>query len=308
MSYLAEHENESVALNVTGGTKLMAVAAQEAFRMCQKPVLYVNVETDEVIVLGQSSPSPPLRAQLKVRDLLESQACTVVLPPQPQVSAAQRDLLARVIDLVGSDGPGLGALNRLAATHDAKQLQPVDVDVDAAIRASFDRVTGHFSDGGQLSIRGGKLTFPNHAARDFVNGGWLEYHAFKVLKDLQGQDARITDVVMNLQVTHPDGTTRNEIDVAFLFRNTLHLIECKTANLGNTGAGGDERGTEAIYKMEALLKLGGLRTKGMLVDYRGSITTGSANWRRADSAGIKIVAGRHLRDFSGYLRQHWLQR
>ncbi len=32
LTYLAEHADDNIALNVTGGTKLMAVAAQEVFR------------------------------------------------------------------------------------------------------------------------------------------------------------------------------------------------------------------------------------------------------------------------------------
>jgi hypothetical protein len=35
---------------------------------------------------------------------------------------------------------------------------------------------------------------------------------------------------------------KNEIDVAFLYRNTLHLIECKTANLAQVGNGEDNKG------------------------------------------------------------------
>lgn len=67
LSYLAEHADENIALNVTGGTKLMAVAAQEVFRSAGKPVFYVNVETDSVLVIGDQATSQPLRANLKVR-------------------------------------------------------------------------------------------------------------------------------------------------------------------------------------------------------------------------------------------------
>ena len=52
------------------------------------------------------------------------------------------------------------------------------------------------------------------------------------------------------------GPDKNELDVAFLYRNTMHIIECKTANLGQTGTGTDSKATEALYKMESLLKLG----------------------------------------------------
>ena len=53
LNYLAEHADEDIALNVTGGTKPMAVAAQEVFRSAGKPVFYVNVENDEVLVIGE---------------------------------------------------------------------------------------------------------------------------------------------------------------------------------------------------------------------------------------------------------------
>ena len=105
---------------------------------------------------------------------------------------------------------------------------------------------------------------------------------------------------MNMQILAPNGATANEIDGAFLHRNTLHLIECKAANLANTGNTGDDKGTEAIYKLETLLKMGGLRTRGMLIDYRGrlSIAHGrddrkrvEANSARAKAANIRIVSG-----------------
>lgn len=38
LNYLAEHADDNIALNVTGGTKLMAVAAQEVFRSERQPV------------------------------------------------------------------------------------------------------------------------------------------------------------------------------------------------------------------------------------------------------------------------------
>ena len=70
--FLEAHRGERIALNVTGGTKLMAVAAQEVFRAYDQPVLYVNVESDEVIVIGQNARSQPLQAKLRVRELLDS--------------------------------------------------------------------------------------------------------------------------------------------------------------------------------------------------------------------------------------------
>lgn len=308
LNFLVANAGTTVALNVTGGTKLMAVAAQEAFRANDQPVLYVNVESDEVIVIGQRARSQPLGAKMKVRELLESHGFAVEQQQQPQVPRELRDLAARVIDHVGSAGRALGQLNLLAAQAKAqppRQMKLTDRQLDSRSLADM---LALFEEAGQLRTQGPVLQFPNEAARSFVNGGWLELHVFNALQDLRGQDARITDVVMNAKVLHPDGKTRNEADVAFLYRNTLHLIECKTANLTSEGAGGDDKATEAIYKMEALLKLGGLRTRGMIVDYRGALSAHKSNLDRARSAGIEVIAGDRLRDLKGYITRQWLAR
>lgn len=306
--FLEAHRGERIALNVTGGTKLMAVAAQEVFRAYDQPVLYVNVESDEVIVIGQNARSQPLQAKLRVRELLESHGFEVEQQQHPVVSGELRDLTARVIDHIGSAGRALGQVNLLAAqAKDAPQLRSKLSDWQLDSRSLGDMLA-LFEEARQLKVKGAAVEFPNEAARSFVNGGWLEVHTYHALKDLQGQHDRITDVVMNAKVQHPDGRTRNEVDVAFLYRNTLHLIECKTANLASDGAGGDDKATEAIYKMEALLKLGGLRTRGMIVDYRGALSAHKSNLDRARNAGIEVVSGTQLRDMKGCISRAWLRR
>jgi hypothetical protein len=305
MNFLDAQGEREVALNVTGGTKLMAVAAQEVFRDSSKPVIYVDVQTDEVILVGRAGRSKPLQARLKVRDLLESHGYAVEQLEHPQVTGAQRDLCARVIDHVGSAGTALGQLNLLAAQ--ARNYRQLSVHMNASQLDSrtLGTMLGLFEDAGQLRCEGDILKFADEAARSFVNGGWLELHAYGVLQGLRGKDPRISDVVMNVVVTHPDGKTRNEADIAFLYRNTLYLIECKTANLAHDGAGGDDKATEAIYKMETMLKLGGLRTRGMIVDYRGTLSAHKANLDRARNAGIEVISGTQLRDLKGAIRRTW---
>ncbi len=57
IDFLAAHEGIDLALNVTGGTKPMAIAAQEAFRMAGKPVFYVSVQSDRLYWLAEESRS-----------------------------------------------------------------------------------------------------------------------------------------------------------------------------------------------------------------------------------------------------------
>ena len=56
--WVSEHETEDIVLNVTGGTKAMAITAQEVFRMAGKPVFYVDVASDKVWWLDSSLNNP----------------------------------------------------------------------------------------------------------------------------------------------------------------------------------------------------------------------------------------------------------
>lgn len=305
-------DSQTVALNVTGGTKLMAVAAQEVFRSEGKPVFYVNVENDEVLVIGEKAASQPLRAKLKVHEMLRAHGYSVTTQEQPQISRELRDLTARLIDHVASAGRALGALNALARVARINKNLQAELSPAQQDSRSLGDIVALFADTGLLRQQGNALMFKNEEARFFANGGWLETHVYEVLQSLRSQHEALSDVAMGVRVGFADassktqGNDKNEIDVAFLYRNTLHLIECKTANLALPGSGGDDKATEAIYKMESLLKLGGLRTRGMVVDYRGQLSQSEANQKRAAEARIEIVSGAQLKDLKGFISRVWL--
>lgn len=311
LNYLSVHENEDVALNVTGGTKLMAVAAQEVFSKLGKAVFYVNVETDEILTLGQKSSSQPLRTKLKVHEMLTAHGYTVTTQVAPQTSGALRDLTARLIDHVASAGRALGTFNALARIARDHYLR-VELNPNQQDSRALNDIVALFEEAGLLKTQGNTLVFKNEEARFFANGGWLEAHVFEVLQSLRSQHDGLSDVALGVRVGFAGSAGRNqnndknEIDVAFLYRNTLHLIECKTANLAQVGTGEDNKATEALYKMESLLKLGGLRTKGMVVDYRGEFAKSEANQKRAKEAHIAIVSGSKLKDLRGAITHLWL--
>ncbi|MEO6319734.1 MAG: DUF1887 family CARF protein [Polaromonas sp.] len=312
LNYLAAHADDNIALNVTGGTKLMAVAAQEVFRSEGKPVFYVNVESDEVLVIGKKAASQPLRAKLKVHEILTAHGYQVTTQEQPQITRELRDLTARLIDHVASAGQALGTLNALARAARSDKILQVELTPYQIDSRALGDILALFTDAGLARLQGRMLTFRNEDARFFANGGWLEAHVYEALQSLRSQFEGLSDVAMGVRVgfdgakAKSTGNDKNEIDVAFLYRNTLHLIECKTANLAQPGSGNDDKATEAIYKMESLLKLGGLRTRGMVVDYRGNLSQSPANRKRAEEARIAIVSGPQLKDLKGAITRLWL--
>jgi hypothetical protein len=75
----------------------------------------------------------------------------------------------------------------------------------------------------------------------------------------------------------------NELDVAFLARNRLHIVECKTRSFRERHSA-----AEAVYKLDALSALGGLNTRGMLVSYR---PLSDGDRQRAADLRIRTVVG-----------------
>lgn len=286
-------DDASVALNVTGGTKPMAMAAQQAFMVAQKPVFYVHQQRDEVMWLSPRRPARPLVNGLKLADYLNAHGWQVLdRPPLPTPHPSLRTLTAELVLNVGTMASALGVLNRCA--HDCQErgqihirLDPRDLD-----NVSFISLVQKFEGAGACRLQDGALRFPDEASRFFCNGGWLEHHVAGVVGSLR-ERAGIQDLAINLKVRSKANRLvgeggSNELDIAFLAHNRLHIIECKTRSFQDRNSA-----AEAVYKLDALTALGGLNTRAMLVSYRELI---AGDRQRARDLNIHTTVGTALRN------------
>ncbi|WP_177198134.1 Card1-like endonuclease domain-containing protein [Nitrosomonas communis] len=308
--YFAEwlgKQSSNVALNVTGGTKVMAMAAMDVFREERKPVFYINIENDEVIRLDTREAPFILPTKIKLKQYLEAHGYSVMKISKPDIDRDIRDFLNRLAYESERFGKALGKLNWLAsqAVETRKTgvflspaLDKLDLDNNA-----LDELISMFKNVNKLSLQDNKIVFPDEDACKFVNGGWLEYLIFQTLASLAGGLGGI-DYAASVEIQAPDGRTRNELDAACLLRNTLHIIECKSANLSSNGKASESSGTEALYKLDALRRMGGLRTKAMLVDFRGSLR--DIDKSRAAQMNLAVVSGSQLRNLQGEMKA-WLK-
>lgn len=296
-------QKDGVALNVTGGTKVMAMAAQDVFREAGNPVFYVNVENDSVLRLDRGEAPHVLPTKIKLKEYLESHGYLVANKVQrPDVLSDERDFLNRLAYESEHLSRAFGRLNFLA--QQAKGTLTATLDANDRDNSKLGQLIGMFSDTGRLKVEGGNLLFLHDENRKFVNGGWLEHLVYQSVAQLSHK-LGLSDYAVGLEVIFPDGKTRNELDVAILHRNTLHLIECKTANFfAPNGRTEETSGTDALYKLDALRDMGGVRTKALLIDYRGSLS--DADKRRAAAMRLNILTGSQLRDISGALKG-WLK-
>ncbi len=294
---LLEHERDAlaekrIALNATGGTKPMSIAAYEAFRAYELPIFYVHPERDRLIWLHpQDLPPRDLADRVKLDAFLAAHGAGVEgepnRPPADTGNLALAETLVR--DLARFVQP-LKTLNWLAgsAEHGLISL-PMDErqQGNATLQDLIDRFTRH----DLLSRDGDRLRFSDETARFFVNGGWLELYVFEQLRRMPRADLPIQDLARGLPIFREvrGKPVRNELDVAFLADNRLYIVECKTRQWSAQGGG---PGAGALYKLDTLKDLlGGLQARAMLVSYHD---LPDHDRRRAADLGIRVCAGREL--------------
>lgn len=276
-----------IALNVTGGTKLMALAAQTVAQVAGWSVFYVDVDTDEVIWLGKSD-RQKLSEQLRFRHYLRGYGFTLQEDIQrPPPERRHDDLLRTLITHVGSLQQPLGQLNWLAQEAEDKNRLHVTLSEQYMDSRGLEALLRQFSEAGVLEMKDNTLCFASEADRAFTKGGWLEQYVFRTVTGISGELA-IRDKAANLVVLDSSGV-KNELDVAFMARNRLFMIECKTARMDKEGS---TKANDTLFKLaEICRRVGGLGARGLLASYR---SLGDAEKRLAKALGIVLVCGADL--------------
>lgn len=302
-------DGHQITLNITGGTKLMSVAAQSVAAASGWRMFYVDADTDQVIWLGKDQvPTQPLQQQLRLRHYLQSYGFALTEKPQrPQATAAQQTLMQTLAQQAGSLEDAISQLNALAQQAENQRSLSLQLTAWQRDSRSLDVLLREFEQAGALSLGGDRIHFVNEASRDFVKGGWLELHAIQAVHAVTGP-LGIRDKAMGLEVIDEATGTKNELDIAFLARNRLFVIECKTARIdkpqGNADRPQPPKANDTLFKLaENCRRIGGQGTRGMLVSYRN---LREPELQLAKALGIAVVAGTDVARLPEKLK-HWVQ-
>jgi hypothetical protein len=292
---------QSIALNLTGGTKLMALAAQSVAQAYDWPVFYVDADTDEAIWLGKTGGRQKLNQQLRLTHYLRGYGFTLrqgVNRPQP--SQRHNDLLQTLITQVGSLEHPLSQLNWIGQQAEDKKTLSIRLDAKQLDSRGLEVLLRHFSDAGVVRIQGDSLTFMDENELAFAKGGWLEHHVYRTLCGVTG-DLNIRDKAANLFVVDANNV-ENELDISFMARNRLFVIECKTARMDKPEA---PKANDTLFKLsEICRRVGGLGTRGMLASYR---PLRDSEKKLARALNIELVCGAELARLGERLKA-WVRR
>ena len=303
LNRLSELEDRDLALNVTGGTKPMAIAAYQAFIAADKPIYYVHPELDRLIWLHPSGRATrDLENRIRLEAFFQAHGAESLSKSEAfGIREEFAELMQAIVLRVEKYQEALKLLNGLARSADNPELCSDPLSNQASAREDFASLLHYFEEQNLVKYARQRLVFPSEEARFFANGGWFEQYVYAVVHGLRNQVPSIQDIGRGVQLKRRRGAAgaANELDIAFLADNRLYVIECKTAQFNES-----ERGDNALYKLKTLsAQFGGLQAKGMLVSFQ---ELPNAVKQRAATDRIEICAGTQIKTLEDRLIQ-WIR-
>ena len=310
LELMIEKEHDNIALNASGGTRPMSIAACEVFTEFNKPIFYVHPETDYVAWINRREyPSFNVADKVKLPTFLQAHGAEVSsLGERSGVPKNLRQLTQELIQQSAKLSNALSAINWLAQKA-SSSLKSSYLTEKQQQWSDLTSLLQPLANENLLTYESNRLCFKDEAARFFINGGWLETYTYSLIYGLRTDIPKIQDVGRSIELSR-DSTgkaVKNELDVAFLHNNHLYIIECKTKRFKDKQtvdiSDFDTPGAEALYKLDTLKwLLGGVRTKVMLVSYQDL-----SRWdkQRAHDLDIKVCATQSLINLEGILKS-WI--
>lgn len=298
-----KQSGEDVRLNASCGLRHRLLSVYEVFRTFHWPIFVVEPNSDRVCWLYPDGvEDTQLQDWITIDDYLtvfgaRGEFSQQTLPPQ--LDQKLYELGERWASNALELGPGLATLNYLATTCRKEQILSVELSEKQQGYRELKMLIEDLVDANIATYENGVLTFANEDARRFSNGEWLETLVHSTVRQIQHSMPTIQDHSLNVQVYRELGEreVRNELDVACVVNNKLHIIECKTKGMRDDG-------DDTLYKLESLRDLlGGLQARAMLVSFRplryNDIT-------RAEDLGLALIGPDELKDLKTHLTT-WFQ-
>lgn len=277
-----------VAVNMTGGTKLMFAGALNACWELGLDPFYFEIKNHNVIFLRDGSQVPFVGIS-DVEDFLRAGDFRTVSPgrwPAEPESIENRRLPATQDMWQRRDA--LRALYRdknfLAFSHQYERHYPRQERDSLPFSFTLSDSVASLNEGGstKLVLRGKDIPVPKRGLFPFLAGGWLEEYVYSLLRPLEVEGV-IRDVRVGFEAGFRQESSKKhenlaqEFDCMFTDGKRLWIVECKAGPVKQ----------EAIQKLENNLRLyGGIAARGVLIS---SFPLTEANQSRID--GIPEITG-----------------
>jgi len=266
-------DGQSLLLNATGGTKMMALAAANLFSSLDRGnVIYVDTAQGLIHFLYPSKEKAyQLEPVLGISDYLTAYG---LHPKTPRKNWRRGDALPAVPTSARLLAENAGSLDKLFGVMNfagtgvldsgqTSDVWPRKIFLDGYFSRSktVSRVLSQLDREGLVSFdRNNLVTIASEEAARYVSGGWLEEYTFARACAAGADEVSWSQVVD--WADSGDEPVANEFDCLIMRDNRLYLLECKTSRFS-------EGASEVVYKLDSLKdKIAGIYGLGALVSAR----------------------------------------
>ena len=307
MEGLIENIDDDVEyiVNITGGNKIMAIAALEVFRNVGQKVMigYMPLGKNEFLqVYPNKKPlkTYPVNIKLSLQEYLAGYGFTVKNidheSPGKQVSQHE-ELSGFILQYYEALKDTLAQLYKelKGPRNKGKKHYFLTISYD---RVLHDLEMDFFSRLGFAIRQKSVSNNLNKKEIEYLTGGWFEDYVFNKVYQLVKENV-LDDCTKSLTIASSTGSP-NELDVAFMKDNVFYHIECKT--LGNEKDQTIIR--DEVYKKGAISSLLG---KGPNRAYICTTQTHirDAHLKKASDYGINILVIEQVRSLQNILRERF---
>ena len=260
-----------IIVNLTGGTKMMAIGAYEVFKDYSCQMIYIPFPQNEFIVPHPpKSIMPPIKLnfRLNVIEYLTAYGLSVLNEEKAREQGEKAIRRFEKTSFIYKHYLELKELlkflcDRLRSLerNTVKKLKKGKViNFEEIYDYELNEIEKEFLKNLEFNIipKNGSYKIScslNYDLYKYLTGGWLEEYVYKILCSLK--EKGITDVQIGLHLKSPKGT-ENEFDVMFTYENALYFVECKSLSQEH------DKEQDILYKTGALQTEFGLKVKAFL--------------------------------------------
>lgn len=225
-------KNDEYIVNLTGGTKYMALAVQSVFSRHKSQFFYIPYPQNQI--LSAESEARPVTHRVSVDEYTQLYNQPLRSAHEPLMPKAYTEKFFKAF-IKGWDRETWETIDRLREYRNLKKSLPITAIANAD-NGKLSRVVGLNAFLTRISFEHDGTLSGQQA--QYLTGGWFEEFVYHRIKEL----LRPQDIMLGAKTT----STNNDLDVVFTLGNKLYVIECKT------GVEGGRMLNEIIYKASAL--------------------------------------------------------
>lgn len=211
---------EEIILNVTGGTKLMALAAYEAFAEKDKKIIYCDTEHQKIISLMPEYKIENLQADISIEDYLLSYGYHIKETKDFSLIEKFYPLFEFIIDKkIMEEFINFFKYIREKHVEDRPRITILSKNRNFYFYKNFDNYSIQFNPHNKKSI--------SINITEYRLGDWLEYYVYYILKEKYKLNPLTGVKIIS------DENVENEIDVLVLKDYKLYNYSCKSGKSDN---------------------------------------------------------------------------